>query len=141
MTTPIKIIQNDFHKQARGGCCLDRIVRVGDHTIKAEVAWAGGAANGRNEASTWVWTCIGWKVAITRKRPAIATMLEVRALGWNASRGGWHKDPYPARKGFAATVGISPDPQEPTQDCVYDLFNQDVDTLIDMTLAVLGGER
>mgnify|MGYP003640700471 CR=1 FL=1 len=109
------IIQNDIHRFERdGGWSLTRIVRDEGHTIKARVDW--GYQGYQKEASAWVWTSVGWQKAVTVCTLAGQSTMKVAAITMYDMDG--HKEPRPP--------GL-----------LYDLFDQDADSLIGMTLAML----
>lgn len=136
MSTQINPIQNQLYRQTHGGggCGLQRIVRVGDHSIKVDILWAGGTNSGRHLAFTSVWTDIGWKKVLDLRKCQLAGFA-VAALYWNASTKRWDEEAKPGR----GRIGVARDSSEPLQDCVYALFDKDADVLIDKTVAVLGG--
>ena len=114
----MKLIQNDTHRFERsGGWSLTRIVRVGEHTIKARVDW--GYQGHQKEGSSWVWTSVGWQKAVTMCTLFNQSKMKVAAITMNDMVN--YKDSHPP-------MGM------------YDLFDKDACTLIDMALAVLGGE-
>lgn len=114
-----KTIQNDIHRfEIEGGWSLNRIVRVGDHTIKARVDW--GYQGHQKAGASYVWTSGGWERAIAICTLAGQSTMKVADITiYDMDK---HKGSRPP-------------------EALYDLFDQDADTLIDMTVAVLGGAK
>ena len=112
-----QLIQNDTHRfEMGGGWSLTRIVRVGEHTIKARVDWGYH----QNEGSSWVWTSVGWKQAVTLCTLYKQSKMNVAAI---------------TITDMNKHAGYRP------PEALYDLFDQDATTLIEMTAAVLASNQ
>ena len=114
-----QLIQNDTHRfEISGGWSLTRIVRVGEHTIKARVDW--GYQGYQKKGDSWVWTSVGWKQAVTLCTLYKQSKMNVAAI---------------TITDMNKHAGYRP------PEALYDLFDQDATTLIEMTAAVLASNQ